>query len=73
MDPTEDSISVPRWVVYFQGALLGIVAATFFIFGLMVGSITSETSVKPLVKSCQVNGEVTYSTGGQTHQIPEPL
>lgn len=39
---SHDTISLPRWVVYFQAALLGIVAATFFIFGMMVSSLTDE-------------------------------
>ena len=38
----QDAISLPRWVVYFQAALLGIVAATFFIFGVMVGTLTNN-------------------------------
>ena len=37
-----NSILIPRWVIYFQAGLIGVVAATFFIFGMMVGSFTSS-------------------------------
>ncbi len=58
-------IQLPRWVVYVQGALLGIVATTFFVFGLAVGNNTSgggrldaQTS-----SSCVVAGRVYYDQG----------
>ncbi|HMO13525.1 MAG TPA: hypothetical protein PKD64_14905 [Pirellulaceae bacterium] len=38
---TKNALSIPRWVVMTQGALLGTVAFTFFIFGWMVGSLSS--------------------------------
>ncbi len=37
-----NSILIPRWVIYFQAGLIGVVAATFFIFGMMVGSFTTS-------------------------------
>ena len=37
-DLVSRTIAVPRWVVYFQAALLGLVATTFFIFGLIITS-----------------------------------
>ena len=57
-------ITLPRWLVYFQAALLGIVATTFFIFGLMVGSLTSG-NVAPAVEKfdCRVSGVVEYFDG----------
>jgi len=39
---SKDTVLLPRWVVYFQAALLGIVAATFFIFGMMVGTLNND-------------------------------
>jgi hypothetical protein len=58
-------ILLPRYVVYFQAALLGIVATTFFIFGLMVGSLTSSnsTSTEP-VFGCNLAGKVTFVSEG---------
>ena len=57
------TISVPRWVVYFQAALLGIVATTFFVFGLMVGSLTSGGPTGTVSKfDCQVSGIVQFDT-----------
>ena len=35
------NIVLPRWVVYFQASMLGVCAATFFVFGMMVGNVTS--------------------------------
>ncbi len=58
-------VSVPRWVVYFQAALLGIVATTFFVFGMMVGSLTSGSSdeVNPTF-DCRILGSVVYRVDG---------
>ncbi len=61
-----DSILIPRWIVYFQGALLGVVAATFFIFGLMVGNLTSGANSRAEQKlNVQVTGEVVYRRAGR--------
>ena len=38
-----DSITLPRWTVHFQALLLGVVAATFFLLGMLVGSSSSGT------------------------------
>lgn len=61
-----DSIVLPRWVVYFQGALLGVIAATFFVFGLMVGNLTSgSNSAAEQRTDVQIEGEVVYVREGQ--------
>ena len=39
---TPTGLLIPRWIVYFQGAMLGVVAATFFVFGMMVGTVTNR-------------------------------
>ncbi len=63
---TKDVISVPRWIVYFQGALLGIVATTFFVFGLMVGDLTSGSDPQTTAKiDCRVYGKVYYRSDGK--------
>ncbi len=57
------TIVLPRWIVYFQAALLGVIATTFFIFGLMVGSLTSGIEPDELAKfECQISGTVEYPT-----------
>ena len=35
-------VKIPRYVLYTQGFLLGVVALAFFIFGLIVGSRSSS-------------------------------
>jgi len=55
------SVPVPRWIIYFQGALLGVVAATFFVFGMMVGSKTQGGAVDTIRSDCQVSGQVLYA------------
>lgn len=64
---TAQLISVPRWLVYFQAGLLGVVATTFFVFGLMVGSLTSGSERPNDAKvDCRVSGRVTYRERGET-------
>lgn len=61
-----DSITLPRWIVYFQGALLGVVAATFFVFGMMVGNLTSgANSTAEQKQNVHVSGEVVYMRSGR--------
>ena len=59
-------VSIPRYVIYTQGFLLGAVALVFFVFGLNVGSRSGGQSSNPLAQSsCVVSGDVLYvdSTG----------
>ena len=67
--PTQwtEKISVPRWAVYTQAALLGLIATTFFIFGLMVGSLTSGTTEINKTFGCRVIGSVAYRIDGDLH------
>jgi len=61
--PDRHRISLPRWIVYFQAAMLAVCAATFFVFGLMVGNLTSTKTVQ--TESYQINGTVLVSDDGQ--------
>ena len=63
------TVSVARWMVYFQGALLGVVAATFFVFGMMVGSLTQTKPGHVNRMDCQVSGRVVFS--GDSGQRPD--
>ena len=61
-----NTIELPRWIVYCQAALLGVIAATFFIFGLMVGSLTTGQAPPDIAKvDCQVAGKVEYRDGAE--------
>ena len=63
-----NTITLPRSVVYFQAAFLGVIATTFFIFGLMVGSLTSNNGFEPEIVSCEVSGEIVYEKNGVEYQ-----
>ena len=66
----QDLVSLPRWIVYFQGAFLGVVATTFFVFGMMVGSLTSESSeTNGSVFVAEVKGVI--SVGQADAQVPD--
>lgn len=41
-----ETIPIARWIVYTQAAFLGIVATTFFVFGLAVGNNTGEQATE---------------------------
>ena len=58
------SILVPRWIVYFQAGLIGVVAATFFVFGMMVGNLTTGNRiVQTETVKYSVNGRVELASG----------
>lgn len=59
-----ERVSVPRWVVYFQAGLLGVVATTFFVFGLMVGNLTSGSTEVNASFDCRVVGSVAFRSRG---------
>lgn len=52
-----DRLSVPRKVVYFQGALLGIVAVAFFLLGLLIGNTTAPRN-QSVESEANVSGTV---------------
>ena len=63
-----DRISVPRFVLYLQGGLLGLVGLFSFAIGLIAGSaFLSTPAVGPVAaQPCVVSGAVTYTTGNRT-------
>jgi hypothetical protein len=66
--PEQQFITLPRWLVYFQAAMLGIVATTFFLFGLMVGSLTTPSiSTQVNTDSQPVRGNVSFKHQGQSY------
>lgn len=57
---------IPRWVVYTQGGLLGVIAISFFVFGLAVGSGYSVGSTGPTTRQiAEVSGLVLYEDNGR--------
>ncbi len=59
-----ERVGVARWVIYLQGALLGIVATSFFVFGMAVGSHTQVSkSVNARPGKCTVTGTVYFDDG----------
>ncbi len=59
-------IAVPRWIVYFQAGLIAVVAATFFIFGMMVGNLTSTGPTKATgQQNFRLTGSVLVKQGRQ--------
>jgi len=65
LKPWHELIEIPRWAVYCQAALLGLIATTFFIFGMMVGSLTSNSDPEINARfDCRVIGSVAYRVDG---------
>jgi hypothetical protein len=59
-------IAVARWIVYFQAGLIAVVAATFFIFGMMVGNLTSTGPTDATgQKNFRLTGSVLVEQGRQ--------
>ena len=55
------TIPIARWVVYCQAALLGLIAFSFFMFGMLVGSFTSTGGNQVNARfDCRVLGSVAY-------------
>ncbi len=59
-----NTISLPRWTVYFQGGLLAVVATTFFLLGMMLGQNSSGTAERSSeTYDCQLTGRVVFNRG----------
>ena len=58
------SILIPRWIVYLQAALLGTCAVTFFIFGVMVGTLNNPKVEVVSTSEFSVSGIASYSKSG---------
>ncbi|MDG2014115.1 MAG: hypothetical protein P8J33_11445 [Pirellulaceae bacterium] len=58
-----DKVPIPRWAVYLQGALLGVIATTFFIFGLAVGNNTAPVPAGEASKDSVIAGAVYFDSG----------
>jgi len=63
-DSWKELVTVPRWAIYCQAALLGLIATMFFIFGMMVGSLTSGNAEINAIFDCRVLGSVAFRDEG---------
>ena len=63
-------VAVPRRIVFIQGFLLGAIAIVFFIFGVVVGSHSTDQNAANIPRSCQVTGVITY-TNSAGKAIPD--
>jgi hypothetical protein len=54
-----NAVTIPRWVVFFQAALLAVVSTSCFLFGLAAGQLSTPPVVVSNSKvPCQVSGSV---------------
>ncbi len=60
-----DRVSVPRYVLYTQGLLLGAVALTCFIFGVLTGGTFFSAPATAGKGPCTITGTVRYASGNQ--------
>jgi hypothetical protein len=60
-----DRVAVPRYVLYTQGLLLGAVALTCFIFGVLTGGTFFSAPSKTAKGPCTLTGTVRYASGNQ--------
>lgn len=60
-----DRVAVPRYVLYTQGLLLGAVALTCFIFGVLTGGTFFSSPSKISKGPCTITGTVRYASGNQ--------
>jgi hypothetical protein len=60
-----DLIAVPRYVLYLQGGLIGLVALLAFAIGMLTGGaiLTQPPQVPAGPQACLITGSVTYSSG----------
>ena len=60
------TITFPRWIVYFQAALLGVVATTFFLLGIMIDQNSRRTNGDSTeMYDCQLTGQVVVKKGSR--------
>ncbi|MEL7500251.1 MAG: hypothetical protein AAFN77_21830 [Planctomycetota bacterium] len=60
-----ETITLPRWVVYAQAGLLGLVGVAFFLFGIIVGHLSTDRNAEVNATfDCQVAGSVAFRLDG---------
>lgn len=65
MSAWTEMVSIPRWIVYTQAGLLGLVGTLFFLFGILVGHFTTDRSGEVSATfDCRTIGSVAYRVDG---------
>jgi hypothetical protein len=65
-----DLVAIPRYVIYLQGGLLGVVALIAFAIGLLTGgALLTQPAAPAAPQPCVVTGSVMYAAG--TRQRPD--
>ena len=63
-------VAIPRYVLYLQGGLIGVVALVAFAIGLLAGGTMLTQPPPPAVaQACLISGSVTYASGPR--QLPD--
>jgi hypothetical protein len=63
-------VAIPRYVLYLQGGLLGIVALVAFAIGMLAGgAILTQPPAPAAAQACVIRGSVTYASGPR--QLPD--
>lgn len=68
--PAEDvdygKLAIPRWILFSQGLLLGVVGLVCFVFGLMIGARSAPETVAAETSPCVITGEISFRAGVRT-------
>jgi hypothetical protein len=63
-------VAIPRYVLYLQGGLIGVVALVAFAIGMLAGGAILTQPPAPLeAQACVIRGSVTYASGPR--QLPD--
>jgi hypothetical protein len=63
-------VVIPRYVLYLQGGLIGVVALVAFAIGMLAGSAMLTQPPPPAAaQACVISGSVTYASGPR--QLPD--
>jgi hypothetical protein len=63
-------VAIPRYVLYLQGGLIGVVALVAFAIGMLAGgAILTQPPAPAAAQACVIKGSVTYASGPR--QLPD--
>jgi hypothetical protein len=63
-------VAIPRYVLYLQGGLIGVVALVAFAIGMLAGGAILTQPALPIgAQACVIQGSVTYASGPR--QLPD--
>ena len=63
----KDLVAIPRYVLYLQGGLIGLVALVAFAIGILTGgALLTQPAAPPEPQACVIRGSVTYAAGART-------